>query len=122
MEETLKQFAHAASLGIEALALLVIVLGSLQAAVGVLRVMISPRSTNADKRAVWLEYSRWLVAGLTFQLAADIIETMVVPGWDDLARVAVIAVIRTFLTYFLDRDIEAIAERDKRGAEHAGRA
>lgn len=112
MEETFRQVAHAASLGIQTLALLVLVLGSIEAALGVFRVMISPRATNATKRHVWLEYSRWLVAGLTFQLAADIIDTMVVPGWMDLARVGIIALIRTFLTYFLDRDIDSIRERD----------
>jgi hypothetical protein len=62
----------------------------------------------------------WLVAALTFQLAADIVRTMVVPGWDDIGRVAAIAVIRTFLTFFLDRDIDALRERNARGVDHAG--
>jgi uncharacterized membrane protein len=119
LEETFRQFAHAASLGIQVLALIVLVLGSLEAAVGIVRVMISTRASNAARRAVWLEYSRWLVAGLTFQLAADIIDTMVVPGWQDLARVGIIAVISTFLTYFLDRDIDSIRERDAEVARHA---
>jgi uncharacterized membrane protein len=119
LEETFRQFAHAASLGIQVLALIVLVRGSLEAAVGIVRVMISTRASNAARRAGWLEYSRWLVAGLTFQLAADIIDTMVVPGWQDLARVGIIAVIRTFLTYFLDRDIDSIRERDAEVARHA---
>ncbi|MGH9896569.1 MAG: DUF1622 domain-containing protein [bacterium] len=50
------------------------------------------------------------MAGLTFQLAADIVETTVAPTWDEIGRVAAIAVIRTFLTYFLDRDVERIRE------------
>jgi uncharacterized membrane protein len=43
---------------------------------------------------------------------------MVVPDWDDVGRVAAIAVIRTFLTHFLDRDIEAVRERDVAGKAH----
>ncbi len=48
---------------------------------------------------------RWLVAGLTFQLAADVLETAVTTSWDEVARLAAIAAIRTFLNYFLERDL-----------------
>jgi uncharacterized membrane protein len=43
---------------------------------------------------------RWLVAGLTFQLAADVLETAITTSWDEVARLAVIAAIRTFLIIF----------------------
>lgn len=62
-------------------------------------------------RFVWIRYSRWLVAGLTFQLAADIIESAFAPDWEDIGKLAAIALIRTFLNYFLERDIEGIRER-----------
>jgi hypothetical protein len=52
------------------------------------------------------------VAGLTFQLAADIIETSIAPTWDDIGRLGVIAVIRTFLNYFLERDLVDMRERE----------
>ena len=90
----------------EALALLVIAIGAVEAAIGIFRIMLARRASDADKRAVWLGFARWLVAGLTFQLAADIVHTTVTPGWDEIGRVAAIAAIRTFLTFFLDRDIE----------------
>jgi len=82
--------------------------------------MLSRHASGHAKRVVWIEFSHWLIAGLTFQLAADIVKTMVVPSWDDVGKVAAIAVIRTFLTYFLDRDIAAVRERDAagRGAPH----
>jgi uncharacterized membrane protein len=57
-------------------------------------------------------YARWLVAGLTFQLAADIVHTSIAPTWDDVGKVGAIAAIRTFLTYFLDRDMEKVREQD----------
>ena len=119
MQEILRQAAEAVSLGLEALALLVITIGAVEAVVGIVRLGISRHATSSQKRAVWREFSRWLVAGLTFQLAADIVQTMVVPGWDDIGRVAAIAVIRTFLTFFLDRDIDAVRERDAEVARHA---
>ncbi len=53
-----------------------------------------------------MRYARWIVAGLTFQLAGDIVHTAVAPTWDEIGRLGAIAVIRTFLAYFLDRDME----------------
>lgn len=43
---------------------------------------------------------------LTFQLGADIVATSYAPTWDELGRLAVVAVVRTFLSYFLDREME----------------
>ena len=114
MEEILRQVASTISLCLEAVALLAVVLGAVQAVVGMTRVMLTRQDGHA-KRRVWIEFSRWLIGALTFQLAADIVRTMVLPDWDDVGRVAAIAVIRTFLTHFLDRDIEAVRERDAAG-------
>ena len=36
------------------------------------------------KRDAWLRLGRWLVAGLTFQLAADILETAITTNWDEV--------------------------------------
>jgi uncharacterized membrane protein len=49
--------------------------------------------------------------GLTFQLAADILETAITTSWDEVARLGAIAAIRTFLNFFLERDLGAIRER-----------
>ncbi len=60
---------------------------------------------------MWLRHARWLIAGLTFQLAADIIETAITPSWADIGRIAAIAAIRTALNYFLERDLAEMRER-----------
>jgi len=49
--------------------------------------------------------------GLTFQLAADILETAIATSWDEVARLGAIAAIRTFLNDFLERDIGQIRRR-----------
>jgi len=118
MEEALHLAAHYIALLVEALALLVIAIGAVEAAISIFRVMLARRASDVEKRAVWLGFARWLVAGLTFQLAADIVHTTVTPSWDEIGRVAAIAAIRTFLTFFLDRDIaleyQRAGERDAR--------
>jgi hypothetical protein len=65
-------------------------------------------SDGHHERDVWLRLGRWLVAGLTFQLAADVLETAITTSWDEVARLAAIAAIRTFLNYFLERDLGEI--------------
>lgn len=119
MEYALQQIAQHVGLAVEAVAILMIAIGSVEAIVGVLRVMLAPGASDHQKRGVWMRYARWLVAGLTFQLAGDIVHTAIAPTWDDIGRLAAIAVVRTFLTYFLDRDVEKLQEAMRVDTEKA---
>ena len=115
MKEWLIIATEGTVLVIDAMALVIIVVGTIEAFFTGIRVMMWSASGH-EKRDVWLRYGRWLVAGLTFQLAADIIETSIAPSWDDIGRLAAIAAIRTFLNYFLERDLTEI-----RGRQHEPR-
>ncbi|MCO5063462.1 MAG: DUF1622 domain-containing protein [Rhizobiaceae bacterium] len=97
---------------IDLIALLFIAVGTAIAFWRACRIMFGERDEHAAQ-SIWLSYSRWLVAGLTFQLAADIIETSAAPDWNDIGRLAAVAVIRTFLNYFLERDQQELRERRK---------
>lgn len=112
MREWLYFITEQAVLWIDAVALVVIVGATIQAVVGMIRVTITSAGAH-QKREVWLHYARWLIAGLTFQLAADIVETSITMEWEAIARVAAIAVIRTFLNYFLEKDFNELRERDE---------
>jgi uncharacterized membrane protein len=109
VEELFKVYAAHVGLAIEAVGVLVIAIGSAVAAFKVLGVMAARASASA-KRMVWLHYAQWLVAGLTFQLAGDIVHTAIAPSWDEIGKLAAIAVIRTLLSFFLDRDMENMRE------------
>lgn len=117
MKELFAVATHYSVLLIDVMALLVIVAGTIEAFVRGLSVLLTSSGSH-ESREVWLRYARWLVAGLTFQLAADILETSIAPSWDDIGRLAVIAVIRTFLNYFLERDLAEVRERQ--GASEEG--
>jgi uncharacterized membrane protein len=122
MREWLIFLTEQAIILIDVIALAVIVFGTVQALVGGIGMMLHPASGHM-RREVWLRYARWLIAGLTFQLAADIIETAITTDWEAIARVGAIAVIRTFLNYFLERDLGETRERQKESAgEHPGLA
>jgi uncharacterized membrane protein len=100
---------------IDMLALVIVAVGTIEAFFSSLWIMFG-RPDGHARRDVWLRYARWLVAGLTFQLAADIIETSITTGWDAVGRIAAVAVIRTFLNYFLERDLNEVRDR-QRGKE-----
>jgi uncharacterized membrane protein len=95
---------------IDAIALLAIVFGTVQVALAAVRLTFGS-AIGQLRRDLWLRCARWLVAGLTFQLAADILETSISTEWDAIARVAAIAVIRTFRNYFLERDLDDVRQR-----------
>ena len=58
------------------------------------------------RKAIWRRFGVWLLLGLEFALAADIITSVISPTWQDIGELGAIAVIRTFLNYFLERDLE----------------
>ena len=117
MEEFLHGLAHYVALWVETIAILIIAVGSLQSVVNSIRLVVSRDATGMQLRAVWLQFAHWLVAALTFQLAADIVNTSLAPTWQEIGRLAAIAAIRTFLSYFLDREVETTRRlQHQRGA------
>ncbi len=109
MKEWLILITEPAVILINAMALLMIAFGTIEAFIRGLHAMVKPSPTGQVLRDGYLRYARWLIAGLTFQLAADIIETAIAPSWDEVGKLAAIAIIRTFLNYFLERDLKEVA-------------
>lgn len=70
-----------------------------------------------EGRQIWLRFATWILLGLEFALAADILRTAVAPTWDDIRKLAVIATIRTMLNYFLAKDIMAFDKSQEAGSE-----
>ncbi len=113
MEEWLIHLTEGAVVVINAFALVVVLYGTVEAFAAAVRIVVAGPIPEDDRSLIWLRFGRWLVAGLTFQLAADIIETSISPNWEEIGRFAAIAVIRTFLNYFVNRDMEELLERRK---------
>jgi len=112
MREWLVLVTEQAVVVIDALATIVILVGTAEAFIDGMRVLLGSKSGH-ERRDVWLRFGRWLIAGLTFQLAADVIETSISTSWESIGRLGAIAVIRTFLNYFLERDLSEIRVRQK---------
>jgi len=112
MKEWLIFASEKAVIVIDAMALVIIAIGTIEAFISSMRAMFSS-PTGHERRDIWLRFGRWLIAGLTFQLAADVIETSITTSWQAVARLGAIALIRTFLNYFLERDLSEARARQQ---------
>jgi uncharacterized membrane protein len=112
MKEWLVFLSEQTIILIDFAALIVIAFGTVEVLINVARTAFKS-ATGHEQREVWLGYARWLVAGLTLQLGADIIETAITTSWDAVGRIVAIALIRTFLNYFLERDLAEVRHRRK---------
>ncbi len=117
METLLAVVAHAVGKSLELIAIVIVAIGAIEAVIDLTRQFETARKQhatwNSGPRRGWLRFAHWLVVALTFQLGADIVATTLSPSWNDLGKLATIAVVRTFLTYFLDRDVEQASAIDK---------
>jgi uncharacterized membrane protein len=106
VEEVFHAAAREISLLIEGVAVIVVAYGALEAFVRLLGLAAKPSTTHGARKEIWRRFGTWLLLGLEFELAADIIASVVSPSWKDIGELAAIAVIRTFLNYFLEHDLE----------------
>jgi len=107
MEEMFKEIAGHLALGVEVTAALLIGIGAIEALVR----LVMPKSKFgrtapfAKYREIFVRFGVWLLLGLQFELAADVIRSAISPSWRDIGQLAAIAAIRTVLNYFLAKDI-----------------
>ena len=116
MEEILQTVASHIALATELICVIIVAFG---AAVTIARLALMVfRGKTADpvaRRAVYVGFAGWIILGLEFALAADIVKTAIAPSWDDIGQLAAIAAIRTFLNYFLERDVDTLREAARTG-------
>jgi uncharacterized membrane protein len=64
-----------------------------------------------------LRFGAWLALALEFQLGADILNTTVAPTLEALAKLGAIALIRTFLNYFLGKELEEVQKLEEKAQQ-----
>ncbi len=99
LEVNLALIAAFLKLILEALAILCVFLGL----VASIKLFISKMSHRRIERfyLLRLKFGAWLVLALEYQLGADIVGTSIAPSFKLLGQLAIVALIRTFLNYFL---------------------
>jgi uncharacterized membrane protein len=76
----------------------------------VVGIIARPAATHGARKELWRRFGMWLLLALEFELAADIVRSVMSPTWQDIGELGAIAVIRTFLNFFLEKDLEGAAE------------
>ena len=96
---------------VESIALLILGLAIIKAVRGLL--FRNRRMEREEKLCqVRLDLGIALALSLEFLLAADIAATAVSPTWNAVGKLAAISAIRTFLNYFLEREVKQL-EKDR---------
>jgi uncharacterized membrane protein len=112
MEEIFKEIAGYIALALEVVSAIVITYGAVKAILRLLMPRHYKLETAVWKKTTFLHLGTWLILGLEFELAADIIRSAIAPSWESIGKLAAIAAIRTFLNYFLERDVEKLIEKE----------
>lgn len=106
---------------IESAGALIIFLGAVWAFARFVQEGVRGRGKADGFNRIRLSLGRFLVLGLEFQLAGDVLRTAVAPSFAEIGQLAAIAAIRTALNYFLGREIaQERAEIERAAARSAG--
>jgi uncharacterized membrane protein len=105
LEATVLWVADFVQIIFEAASVLVVAAGGIAY---VIALLVRKASNSFEKPRLVL--ARYLVHALELQLAADIIATATDPSLEEIGKLAAIAVIRTFLNYFLVLEVRTEKE------------
>jgi uncharacterized membrane protein len=107
MEVILKEIAANVALIAEIICVICIAVGAATAVVKTIAAIVTNKmDARTVRRSVWMSFAVWIILALEFALGADIVRTAIAPSWNDIGQLAAIAVIRTGLNYFLEKDLE----------------
>ena len=104
--------------GVEFAAALIIGLAAIEATIKAMALFFKRDAPPKLKNEVRMTLARWLAVALEFELAADILNTAITPTWSDIEMLAAIAVLRTALNYFLEREIAQESKPSQIAAEN----
>jgi len=113
LAEWLRAAAQAAATLVEGVGVVIVVV-AIGRAVLHYTAMLVRRDRPFPPEGLRLDLGRSLALALEFLLGADILRTAVEPTWDEIARLAAIAAIRTGLNFFLQRELAAEGRRADR--------
>jgi uncharacterized membrane protein len=108
MEETIRLGSGLVALCVETLAAMMIAYGTVEAMFALAPVLVGKRPIGWQ-RNIRRQFGVWLLLGLEFELAADIVRSAISPSWTDIGQLAAIAVIRTALNYFLETEVNSLS-------------
>jgi len=104
-------------LALESISVFCVVLGLVSSLTMIVGFTRRSRRLRQDLPALRLQFGSWLALALEFQLGADIVATTVNPTLQSLGELGLLALIRTFLIFFLQKELEASERQVKAASE-----
>lgn len=117
LEIALAHLVAIAKFCLESLSVICVILGLIKTLQLAIRLNRRYRGENFPFNKIRLQFGMWLSLALEFQLGADIVATTVAPSLEALGNLALIALVRTFLNYFLSKELEAELALEKEQAD-----
>lgn len=74
---------------------------------------LKQKSIYRERESLRHQFATYLLLALEFLIAADIIATVIHPTFEEIAILASIVIIRTVISYFLEKEIEKFNAYDK---------
>jgi uncharacterized membrane protein len=117
LAETMEHVAR----GVEVVGIVTLVVGLVMALTRAAGVLVGGQGADEAYRVVRTVFGRSILLGLEFLVAADIIRTVAVePSLENVAVLGVIVLIRTFLSFSLEVEIDGTWPRRRATAGQAG--
>ncbi len=113
LEHFLEVFINVLKLLLETIASICVLIGLIRT----LRMAVATqwrRNFQLPYLKLRLRFGAWLGLALEFQLGADILNTTVAPSLEALAKLGAITLIRTFLNYFLSKELKEFYELEEK--------
>ena len=109
--DTLVNILEYISLGIWIIGIFIVLWGVIVGLVEFIRAQIAhlgKQRKSLPLEKIRIDLGRYLLLGLEFLIAADIIRTIVKPSLEEVAVLVAIVAIRTVISYFLNKEIERL--------------
>lgn len=112
MEEIAKDITINVSHAVEILAAVIIGLAVIRTLINFIS---QARSSvhKVTKEEIRVQFGSSVAVSLELLLGADVLATAVAPSWDDIGKLAAIAVLRTALNYFLGKELKEVHKEIK---------
>jgi uncharacterized membrane protein len=112
MEEIAKQVTVQISYAVEILAAIIIGIAVMQTLFSYLS-LFKPSGKKITKEEIRLQFGSSVAVSLELLLGADVLATAVAPTWDEIGKLAAIAILRTALNYFLEIELNKMHVRNR---------
>lgn len=118
LEKSLASFVTIAVFCLETISVFCVVVGLIKTIQLAFQLSRRHRGNDFPFNQVRLRFGIWLALALEFQLGADILTTTVSSDIQTLINLAVLAIVRILLNYFLGKELETEMELEKQRSEN----